>query len=566
MSEQHRQLTLRDYLVPIRERLWLILVIVALITGAVYVYETRQTQTYTVSTKVYVGQSSDAALGIPANSVSPESLTDEATLLTSTEVATIVAQRIGFTRGGAALAGSVAATPSTDSDFIAITAQESSPRLAARVANAFAQEFIKRNNRQQLSSANKALATLRHQLGALPHTPANETARASIQNQIQDVQVTASSGVGNVTQIDVAQPPGASSRRSPFEYAGLALIAALIGSILLAYLLYRLDPSLKTVEQAGDLYQVPVLATVPHDRNILHFVDGKPALSPRSMEAFRNLRISLDLAAPGERFATILITSASPGEGKSTVSRNLALALAEAGRAVALVEADLRKPGLPKKLGVTAHEGVTTVLAGLTPLAGAMIQVPVAAQPIPGLADFTARTGRPVPGLMDTLATIDVIPAGPTPPNPSAVLESAAFRSLLAEIRNDHDVVVIDSTPIGTVSDAIPLLGRVNAVVLVARSESTDRRSARHAADIIARVPGANIIGVVVNDVSVTEASAYGSSGYGYGYGYGSSKAKRGKASSGGISLAAVVNDAAEDVESDRDATSGSEAAVEAES
>jgi Mrp family chromosome partitioning ATPase len=114
---------------------------------------------------------------------------------------------------------------------------------------------------------------------------------------------------------------------------------------------------------------------------------------------------------------------------------------------------------------------------------------------------------------------VTFVPAGASPPNPSAVLESAAFRSLLEHVANNHDVVVIDTSPLTAVSDVIPLLPHVNAVVLVARSGTTDRRSARHAAEVIGRVPGVNFVGIAVNDLPVAEATAYGA-GYGYGYGY----------------------------------------------
>ena len=513
------QLTLRDYLVPVRERVWLILAIVIVVTGGVYAYYARKAHTYSAATKVFVGQAGVPALGFGSGVSTPTAVADQATLLTSTEVSRVVARRIGFKGSAAALAGSVTATPSTTTDFITITARESSAAGAAHVANAFAREFIARNSAQQAAATSKAIAQLRRQLAQLAPGPASSTERASIEGQLQQAQIAATSGVGNVTQVDAAEPPGAPDNRPPLEYAGLAAIAALIGSILLAYALHRLDPRLKTVEQAAMIYGQPILATVMHDRNIDHFVDGMPSLSDRSRESFRDLRVSLDLAAPDRYFATILVTSAASGEGKSTVARNLALALSEAGRRVALLDADLRKPGLPKILGVTPTAGLVDVLAGASEPVEATTVVAIAERRMPGADQVAARFRSKPPEPFAAQPSLTFIASGTAPANPPAVFESAAFRSLLAEVREAYDVVIIDTTPLTAVSDAIPMLAQADAVLLVARSGTTDRRSARHAAELIARVPGTNVVGVVVNDLPAVEATAYGT-GYGYGYGY----------------------------------------------
>ena len=316
--------------------------------------------------------------------------------------------------------------------------------------------------------------------------------------------------------------------------------------MLLAFLLQRLDPRLKGVQHTEQVYQHPVLATVWHDNGIDYFVDRKPAVSPRSREAFRDLRIVLDLVASANQpLKAIVVASAVQSEGKSTVIRNLALVLAESGRRVCLVDADLRKPALARAFGLKPRSGLTELLAGTRTLDDVMTEVEIdvptrkhsLANGQPAIADrdgASASNGDPGPSdqiLIDRAArspapgyegqsSLFLISAGAKTPNPQGVLESEGFRSLVDQLRESFDVVLIDGTPLTLVSDTIPVVRCVDAVLLVSRS-STDARSALHAADIIERVPGANVIGLVVNDVPETEAAAYGK-GYGYGYyGYG---------------------------------------------
>ncbi len=512
------QLTLRDYLAPVMARRWLVLGIVVLVTAAVYAYYERRAPVYTASTKLYVAQQGNPIVGVGAGFTSDRTVADQAALVTTTEVAALVARQIHYSGSAAALAGSVTATPATGADFVTISAHESTPSLAARTANGFARAFINISTSQGHAATQKAILQLRKQLRQLSRNPANSSNRSQIVSQIQQLQVAASSGVGNASQIDPARPPGAAVSRPPWEYALFAGLAALIGSVLLAYMLHRLDPRLKTVEQALDVYRRPVLATIIHDPDIDSFVDGRPALPGKAKESFRELRVNLDLAAPDHRFKTILITSAGPGEGKTTVARNLALALSEAGRRVALVDADLRQPTLPKTLGLEPGPGLTDVLAGTRSLDEIVTRVPTADAGMVGPLEIMVPVTDPENEFGEWQTNdMTFVPAGKNPPNPSAVLESAAFRSLLQHVADNHDVVVIDTSPLTAVSDVLPLLAHVNAVLLVARSGKSDRRSARHAAEVVSRVMGVNFVGIAVNGLPVAEAAAYGA-GYAYGY------------------------------------------------
>jgi Mrp family chromosome partitioning ATPase len=549
MQSDQSTLTLQDYLVPVWKRRWMILALVVVITAIVSVYYARRPPTYRATTQVFVGPEGGASPGVAAAPPTPQQLANQATLLTSTETAAVVAKAIGYKGSAGSLAGSVTALPSTTTSFITISSHASSAALAATIVNAFARQFISSNAAQQVTANNKQIAALQHQLKSLPASQTGQ--RQTYLSQIQELQLLSSAAVGSATQINPAHGASA-SRKSPIMYGLLAALGSLIGGILLAFLLERLDPTLRGIKHTEMIYEHPVLATVWHDDGIGHFVDDKPSLSPRSREAFRDLRIGLYLAG-GEDIKTVVVSSAVPAEGKSTVARNLALALSEGGRRVMLIDADLRWPALARGLGVKPRSGLIDLLGGTRTLDEVTVEVPIdvaksrarswLTKDAAAAADTDSVNGVPdtvgaddngasnngddasvdraanLPGF-HARSSLSFIPSGTKAPNPQGILESDGFRELVHELRGSYDAVVIDSTPLTLVSDAIPVVRCVDAVLLVARS-TTDSRSARHASEIMKRVPGANIVGLVVNDVPESVAAAYGK-GYGYGhYGYG---------------------------------------------
>jgi polysaccharide biosynthesis transport protein len=510
MTSVRPPLTLRDYLVPIRKRWKPIVAMAVLITAAVVVDYARHPVSYMASTKVFVNAGSGQAAAEPL----PQAMANQAELLTSTETAAVVAKKINYLRSPAALAGSVAVTVSQTTSFLTITSRQPSSALAAKVVNAFAEEFIAESTTAALTADTAQLRTLRAQLRS-PSIRSNAGEVQLIQSQIQQLQLASSNVVGSASQIDVATG-GVRSAKSSLKYGALAAIGSLIAGILLAFLFERLDPRFKTIHDAEVTYGYPVLATVAHDSNIEEFVDGRPGLSARSRESFRDLRVALDLTAPRDHpYRTILVTSAVPGEGKSTVSRNLALALAESERRVILLDADLRRPRLHTILGVSSKFGLSDLLAGRRNRHGVTVGIEMAIPGLRGKRVSESDQSQLSPGFR-AVPFMSFIPAGPSVPNPPAVIGADTFRDLIKELAEAYDTVVIDSTPIVAVSDAIPIIPQVDAVVLVVRN-ATDARSAIRASELIERVPGARIAGLVVNDVDQGQVVAYG---YGYGYGY----------------------------------------------
>jgi capsular exopolysaccharide synthesis family protein len=205
-------------------------------------------------------------------------------------------------------------------------------------------------------------------------------------------------------------------------------------------------------------------------------------------EAFRSLRTSILLSAsPVPK--TILITSALPGEGKTTLTVNLGATLASLGSRVVIVDCDMRRPSCHRVTGVENKPGFVQCLTG-------HVELPEAILPVPGVANLS------------------VIPCGPVPPNPAEVLSSPLTGELLRRLRAEFEYVLVDSPPILSVADSRILATLTDATVLVVRAYSTPYEAARGARTLLYGA-SARILGVALNDVD------FGRDGYGYGSKYG---------------------------------------------
>jgi Mrp family chromosome partitioning ATPase len=283
---------------------------------------------------------------------------------------------------------------------------------------------------------------------------------------------------------------------------------------------------LKHPEELETAYGSPLLAVLPHaDKTAPLAADG-PALGREFREPFRVLRTNVELASVDAQPRTIVVSSAMPGEGKSTVVRNLALAFREAGKRVAVVDLDLRHSALATLFGVPLGPGMTDILRGgatldevahpvrtslpvIDELVGAGAAAPATHESTNG-SSGTNGSGPHTPELT-------LLMGGARPANPPSVLASERVVEVLDELAAGHDIVLIDSAPVLAVTDTVPLLRYADAAVFVGRLGVTTRDTVKHLREFLARVPDLNTLGVVANDLSKTEAGAYG---YGYGGAY----------------------------------------------
>jgi polysaccharide biosynthesis transport protein len=270
-------------------------------------------------------------------------------------------------------------------------------------------------------------------------------------------------------------------------FAGVAsLILGLGGAVLLEYL----ENTYKTPEELDAEYELPTLGAIGRivfgGKNRRESGEGVVMLRlPNSTlaEAYRSLRTNIQFAAAGKPIRSLLVTSAGPAEGKSTTAANLAISFAQLGREVILADFDLRRPSVHRLFGLSNETGFTNMmLNGHRPLASYL-------------------QNGPVDGLR-------VLTSGPLPPNPSELLSSATARALIEQMCGEADLVIFDTAPAVTVTDAAILAAQVDAVLQVVLAGSTRRDLVLRGRDVLKR-SGGHLLGAVLNKIKVGDLGNY---------------------------------------------------------
>lgn len=199
-------------------------------------------------------------------------------------------------------------------------------------------------------------------------------------------------------------------------------------------------------------------------------------------EQFRTLRTNIQFASVDKAIKTIMVTSSSPGEGKSTIAANLSIVLAQQENRVLLVDTDLRKPTVHYSFQMPNQEGFTNVLTKKA-----------------SLEDMVFHT---------SIQNLDVLPSGPLPPNPSEMLASQTMKELVVQITGFYDYIIFDAPPLNAVTDPQILSKLVDGVVLVVRSGKTEEHQVKKALDLLHKVD-ANILGAMLNDCPIKDAPYY---------------------------------------------------------
>ena len=333
----------------------------------------------------------------------------------------------------------------------------------------------------------------------------NRSLYDGLQQRLRTAELQAGLDAAEVDVIDQALTPVAPVLQSRVTIIVTNTVFFLLGGIVIAFLLESLDTGLQNIAEIESVMELPSLAIIPRSKR----ASGEQAdamstaqrnvnvlTQPKSQftEAFRSLRTSLLLSTTGHPPKYILFTSATPSEGKTTTASNLACVLAQRDTSVLLIDADLRRPNVHHRFGLTGKAGLTSVLAGTTPFEEAVQHI------------------AEVPNL-------DVLPSGPVPPFPTEMLGSEAMRALLERLGGMYTHIVIDSPPILSVTDGVILARLVDAVVLVIRHGKSNKHVIRRARDLMVR-SGAPMAGLVLNAVDLNSPEYYGYYGYsGYSYG-----------------------------------------------
>src|SRR5579863_4207046 len=318
--------------------------------------------------------------------------------------------------------------------------------------------------------------------------------------KLKEAGVSAGLKSSNFRIVNSARAPNSPVEPNVPRNLGFAFVLGLTTGIGLAFLLEGLDNTVRTTEQAQAISGLPPLGMIPLGSKTaregssfkrLALASSNEAVElithvrPQSQmaESYRALRTSLLLSHLGAPPKVIMVTSALPQEGKSTTSINCAVVLAQKGVRVLLVDCDLRRPSIHKTLGMGPRSGLSNVLTGSATLKQAITVAP-------------------------TLPNLDVLPAGTPPPNPAELLASPNMRDVLEELRQQYDHIVLDTPPTLSVTDAVVLSPRADAIVLVIRSGSTTKQALRRSRDILMQV-NARVSGVLLNAVDLSSPDYY---------------------------------------------------------
>ncbi len=312
-----------------------------------------------------------------------------------------------------------------------------------------------------------------------------------LMEKYEEVKIAEAGKIANVRVVDRATVSGSPVRPRKKLNLFLGIILGLGLGLGSAFLLEYMDTSIKSLAEVEKLVSLPVLGAIPRMRTranrkdeiariASHLITHQVPKSPIS-ETFRAIRTNLQFVNPDDPVKTILVTSSVPAEGKTTVAANLAIVLAQLGAKTIIVDGDLRKPVMHKLFGLDANHGLTDLLTGKAALSGVIESTQI--------------------------ENLKLLPAGPTPPNPSELLGSKRMKNLIQRLKENFDYVVFDSPPTVPVTDAAVLGTEMDGTLVVLQIGKTDRHAIARTKEMLENVR-AKILGLILNNTP----SAY--SGY----------------------------------------------------
>jgi succinoglycan biosynthesis transport protein ExoP len=491
------RLDVRELLTVIRRRIAVIVLCTVLVAGAALGLSLLQEKEYTATATLLfrdpqLDQTLFGSSFVDATSDAQREAATNLKLVSLDVVAARTARAIGrgFTEGD--VSDRIETSSENEADVVSIKASAADPRFAARLANTFAEEYIGFRREADRSKVAAAVQLVQRQLDRLPPEELASPSGRSLRQRLQELQIVTALQTGNAEQVEVAKPPTSPSSPRSRRNTALGLVLGLLLGLAVAFLRERLDRRIRDPEELTDIFNRPILASIPLTDAIASH-DRDPATG--AAEPFRMLRANLRYFNVDHQVRSVLITSPQPGDGKSTVAWNLAVTSAAAGTPTLLIEADLRRPTFEEWTRTASPLGLSGLLSQQGEIDDAIHSIAI---------DGGGEGVRP--------HALDVILSGPLPPNPDELIDSMRMREIIDDAYLRYELVVIDTPPMSAVSDAIPLMNMVSGVIVVGRLGRTTRDAAIHMASQLQNLE-ARTLGVAVNGVPMRQLS------YGYAYG-----------------------------------------------
>lgn len=509
-------MTISDALKLVRRWWWVMLLCPLLVGAGAYIVSSAQTPTYRANLILVIDENQLSDVSSYNDILAAERRTRTYShLATARPVLEETIQRLGLTFSPEALAGKVSVQPVRDTQLITVAVTDPSPARAATIANTIGQVFIEQSNQQEASVTGSGQESLQRNIDDTERkidetsqqiadieqrtdatSAANQATLRGLQSQLTQYQSTYSMLLEAQQRMAIAESQSASNIRiaeeaappshpvSPRVMLNTALggvLGLLIAGCLVLAVGY-LDDTVKSSEDVERLTGKATLGAIP----VFHATRGIESLvNPRSpaVESYRGLRTNLQFATINQEVRSLVLTSARPGDGKTSTVANLGIVLAQGGQNVIIIDADLRKPRLHKLFSkLTNRIGLTNLL-------------------LTNNADLEAHLQETdIPGLR-------LLTTGPLPPNPPDLLNSARMRQLVDRFEKMADIVLIDTPPMA-VSDPLIVVGLADAVLLVTLGGRTRSRELARVIQELER-SSTSLIGVILNRVDLLREGYY---------------------------------------------------------
>jgi succinoglycan biosynthesis transport protein ExoP len=476
-----------DPLRAVRERWRLVLLVMGLATGLAVGVSLGSDKQYDATAQLLLrGEEPINSLLDPASagqSNDPErDLNTEVELIKVGPTADAVRRALGLRRSTETLLEQVQTEAGSTSDIVRVTVRDRDRVLAARIANTFAESYV----RFRVNSARErylhAADLAQRQLSALSPVDRRSIQGRDLRARKRELEIASALQTGGAELVRRADVPTTASRPRPKLSGALGMVLGLMLGVGAALALNLVDRRFKNERELEEFFDLPVLAAIPRPGRRGHGLNDSG-----QREAYGLLAANLNLTGPGQLRSVLMITSPGPGDGKTSATLGIARAYARLGLTVVAIEADLRRPAFGQYTDLSASAGLTGVLAG----------DPVAQE----LVWLDPDTLKPCGRDSGAGGAIGLLPAGELPDNPQRALANPAM-NLVIEVANAlADVVLIDTAPLGTVNDAAMLARLVEGVVVVTRLNHTTKDAARRTSRTLGNL-AADELGLVVTDAS----------------------------------------------------------------
>lgn len=494
---------LRQYLALFWQWAWLIALVTVLAGLVAFLVSQRMTPVYSASTTLYINEATSAKATDYNAIITSERISGTySKMITTRPILDEVAKRTGV--DAEYIEKNITVSPIRDTTLIQVDIESTNPSLAAQIANEVANVFsdyiVKIQEERFIvskDSLQNQITEMEQQIDEVTTALIGESdtgVKASLETKLtqyraiysnlilsyEQIRLSEAQTVSTIMAIEPAVIPDEPISPQVLRNTALAAMVGLMLAVGVIFLIEALDDTLKTPDEIKRSLGLPVLGIIAKHE----LEEGKPIThtTPRSpvSEAFRSLRTNVQYAAVDTELNTLLITSIDPKEGKSTVSTNLGIVIAQQGKKVILIDADLRKPTLHRKLGLQNLNGLSSLFV----------------RSIDTLELFLQET---------QIKNLQVITSGELPPNPSELLSSKKMKTVLDELKKSSEMIIIDSPPAMAVTDSLVLAPIVDGVLIVIKPGYTKAKGALQVVEQFKR-SGANVIGVVINELDLSKS------------------------------------------------------------